>query len=94
MRDTQDVTIALLIATAVILSAILLSAYRTQDPAACADTSVEHGDYLMVPGARGTTTDLLYVVDIAARRLNTYETNVNTWTMELIDSVDLERSFR
>ena len=94
MTDPRNATVALLLASAVILSILLAGAFRDSGSAAYADTSVKYGNYVMVPGARSATTDLLYVVDTSAKRLNVYETNINTNALDLVDSIDLERAFR
>lgn len=93
MKDPQKLTIVLLLITAVALSAMLVSAYRTRDNAAYAESAIKGGDYLMADGAFTTSVDVVYVLDIGARQLNVYSTNINTDTLDLIDSVDLGRAF-
>jgi hypothetical protein len=95
MKDPQNVTIALLLATAVILLALLLASYSSTDNAAyAAGTFVKQGDYILGAGAKGGNTDLVYVIDIAVRQLNVYQPDINTGTLDLMDSVDLGRAFR
>ena len=91
MKDTQNITIVLLLVTAAILSAVLLSVYTTKP--AYGDASVRQGDYIMVAGSLRTSKDLVYILDIAARRLNVYYADTNNNTIELINNVDLERAF-
>jgi len=95
MKDMQNVTIGLLLVTAVILGAMLVSSYMTADRAAYADTPVKQADYVLGTGAWAKSTDLVYVLDIAARRLNVYfmDTRRARKDMQLIDRVDLNRAF-
>jgi hypothetical protein len=76
MKDTQSMTIALLAATAVILTALLIGTYATDS--AYADTAMKGYGYVMVAGQRSSDMDLLYVVDIAAQKLNVYGRDVKT----------------
>jgi hypothetical protein len=94
MKDPQNVTIFLLLITAAILGAMLISSYMTLDNTAYATATAMRGDYIMSTGARSGSRELLFVIDRAARRLNVYETNTTTWAVDLQDSVDLRRAFR
>jgi len=94
MKDTQNITIGLLLAAAVILGAMLLSAYMTQDNPAYAVSSVKEGDYVLGSGLRSSSAELVYVIDIAVKRLNVYETDKQNWTLDLVDSVNLDVAFK
>jgi len=95
MKDMQNVTIGLLLVTAVILGAMLVSSYMTTNRTAYADTPVKQADYILGTGAWSEATDLVYVLDIAARRLNVYfmDTRRARPSMVLRDSVDLNQAF-
>ncbi|MCK4602405.1 MAG: hypothetical protein KAU28_08050 [Phycisphaerae bacterium] len=93
MRDTQNITIVLLLITAAVLAAVLVVA-RDTTSVAYADTSVRGGDYIMVTGAWSSTRDILYVVDAAEGKLIAYTANTNTNVLEPLDSRDLEQLFR
>ena len=94
MRETQNITICLLLVTAGILAAMLIGSYMTLDNAAYASATQKQGDYIVSTGSRSSSTELLFVIDIAANRLNVYLTNINTWSLELLDTADLARAFR
>jgi len=94
MKDPQNITICLLLATGTILASLLVSSYMTTDNAAYATVSIKQGDYILATGARSGTKELVYVLDIAARRLNVYDTNTTNWTLELVDMVDVDRAFK
>lgn len=91
MKDPQNITIGLLLATAAILAAMLITTYQTTDNAAYADTPVKQGDYILGTGAWTSSTDLVYIVDIAAGRLNVYAKGSKS--IDLGDSVDLNQAF-
>ena len=76
MKDTQNMAIALLGVTAVILTALLIGTYTTNR--AYADTAIKGYGYVMVAGQRSENMDLLYVIDIAAQKLNVYGRDVKT----------------
>jgi len=92
MKNSQNMTIVLLTITAVLLSVMLYQSYS--DRTAYAEPSVKQGDYVMGTGAWSASTDLLYVIDVASRQLNVYFANQNTSSLDLINSVDLEKAFR
>ena len=95
MKDPQSITIGLLLATAVILAAMLVGNYATINSVAYADTPVKQGDYILGTGALTDSTDLVYVLDVATRRLNVYFANVGTVNkrLDILDSIDLEKAF-
>lgn len=92
MKDGQNIAIGLLAATGVILAAMLISDFTSTT--AYADTPIKEGDYMLGTGAVSSSTDLIYVIDIANRQLNVYIANINTNAIDIVDAVDLERAFR
>ena len=92
MKNTQNVTIAVLTVTACILLAMVLGSFLA-DRATAGVPSIKQGDYIMGTGAYSNDRDLLYLIDIAARRLNVYWPNINTNSLELVDKVDLQQAF-
>lgn len=91
MKNPQNLTLIILLVTAAILGAVVVGTYSTE---AYAEVSVKQGDYVMGTMAFSEARDLLYVIDIAARRLNTYTINTVSNAVEPVDmTVDLERSF-
>ena len=94
MKDPQNITIGLLLGAAAILGAMLVSAYMTQDNAAYAVSSVKQGDYVLGSGLRSTSGELVYLIDIAQRRLNVYDVDKQNWSIELLDSVNLDTAFK
>ncbi len=92
MKDGQNITIGLLLVTGCILAAMLISDFTSTT--AYADTPIKEGDYILGTGAASSATDLIYVIDIANRRLNVYSANINTNALDIIDTVNLDRAFR
>lgn len=90
MKDTQNITIGLLLVTAGILAMMIAGTYFSATPAYGAVASVKQGDYIMVTAADGSK-DLLYVIKISARRINAYEAKRDS--LDLVASEDLERIF-
>ena len=89
MKDTQNVTIILLVITAVILGAMVVSAFRAAP--AYAESAGKARNYIVAPGAWNNERDVFYVIDLASRRLNLYGVNTQTKTIELADSKDLDQ---
>lgn len=92
MQDTQNATIAVLCVSAAILASVLALMLLTAP--AKADSPTVGGEYVMITGAYGSGTDILYIVDLRAQRLNAYAFDRNNNSIRLADQVNLERAFR
>lgn len=93
MNDPQNITISLLVISAVILTALLIGTYfNTQQPA-YGDTPARAGRYIAVTGAVAASRDLLYLTDVVADQLNVYTIDINTSAIKLIQAVNLKRIF-
>ena len=93
MNDSQNITISLLVISAVILTALLVGTYfNTQQPA-YGDTPARAGRYIGVTGAVASSRDLMYLTDVVADQLNVYGIDINTKSIKLIQAVDLKRIF-
>ncbi len=93
MKDTGNVTIGLLIATAVILTSMLVGTYFQTSQPVLAEGPARSGNYIMASGRWNVNVDITWVINIAARQLNIYYANHKTNAIELIDSVDLDQAF-
>lgn len=91
MKDTQNITILLLIVTGLILGAMVIGTYKT--PTAYAESTARMGDYVLATGAFLRGADRLYVINVPANRLNVYALNSSTNVIEFKESVNLERIF-
>lgn len=92
MKNNQNLAIVVLAITATILLAMLLG--LRADAPAYAEASIKQGDYIMVNGAITQGTDFVYIIDIAARKLNVYALDRRAGKgIEIRDSVELERAF-
>ena len=74
MTESKNLTIVLLCVSATVLATVLVLVNQTAAPA-YADTPVRAGDYIMIAGEYSESTDLVYVVDIVAQKVNTYVFN-------------------
>jgi len=94
MKKTQDITIMLLVVTASVLTTLLLASYVYTEPAYGVTAATRGcGDYMIATGSFNKETDFIYLVDIATAKLNVYYPNINNNTLELGDTVDLDKSF-
>ncbi len=93
MKDPQNITIAILVAAAVVLSVMLIVTVSA-DPAQAAAAGDRGGDYIMIAAQLSTSQDLLYVIDLGMRRMVVYEVNIVKNSLDLIDRVTLEDVFK
>ena len=92
MKDTKNVTIAMLCVLAAILMTVLVLTYDTNQ--ALADTSIRGGDYIMVAGNYSKSLDLLYVIDIAQQKINVYSIDENNNVIRMLDQASLKQIFK
>ena len=92
MKDTKNITIAMLCVLAAILATVLVLSYDSNR--AMADTSIRGGDYIMVTGNYSKNLDLLYVIDIAQQKINVYAVDENNNVIRMIDQQRLDRVFK
>jgi len=96
MNKTQDITIVLLLVCAAVLGTLLVGAYSSTGDRAFAAGTTRAGNYLMCTGFLSETMDLLYVIDVGARRLNVYGADDNKMALDLVQDagVDLSKAFQ
>lgn len=91
MRDTRNITIAVLLCSAAVLAG-LLTISLTADQAR-ADAPSKGRDYLLLTAHATAEVEMLYMIDRGNRRLNVYRIDSRRRTLELVDTMDLERAF-
>ncbi len=91
MRNTHNVTLGLLVVSALLLSTLLVSLMHA--PHAQAEPPARGGEYIQVTGAWDKNTDLLYVVDLRAQKMNVYFLNKGDGAMERLTTLDLQKAF-
>jgi len=92
MKDTQNITIVMLMLTAAVLTTLLVAGALYTEPTYA--TSYDRGgDYIMVTG-NYESQDFVYVLDVAAAKLNLYYTDINTNQVKLGVSTDLNAVFK
>jgi hypothetical protein len=92
MNDSKNITIAMLLISAVVLSVLVAVSVRTPS-AEAGNASSRYGDYILCPGARAESADNLYVIDVMKRRLNVYVIDQNRRDVNLQFTVDLANYF-
>lgn len=91
MKDTRNITIAVLSITAVVLLALLIGT-KLDSPAYAMD-STKQGDYIMATGAATAKMNMLYMVNVGQRRMNVYAINSSTKKIDKWDTFDLDDLF-
>ena len=94
MKNTQNITLVLLMITATMLTTLLVAGYVYTEPAYGGASSAKGGDYIMATGAYNQEADFVYVLDIASNKLNIYYPDININGLRLGDTVDLARAFQ
>ena len=93
--NSQNVTIAMLLVTAAILTAVLIGTFAGTGQVARAEASVSAGDYTMTTGVMsGSNVRLLYVINMDMQKLNVYRVDHKTGAIAIKDQVDLARAFK
>jgi len=72
----------LLLITAAILTAMLMSGFVVTEPAAYGDSSVRQGKYIMATGGYDENIDLIYIVNIETQKLCVYAPNRGKRTID------------
>jgi len=93
MKNSQNITIVLLVVSAGILTAMLIGMHVTNTPTAQADTTVKQGRYIVSVGTWSSSTDFVYIVDIAAQQMNAYVADRQGRKITPLDKVDLSKAF-
>jgi hypothetical protein len=93
MKNTQNITLMLLIVTTAVLTTLLVASWLHTEPAYAAAGSAKDGDYIMAIGSYNEQSDFLYVLDIASAKLQIYYADINTNSIRAGGTVDLARAF-
>jgi len=91
MKDSQNITIALLLVSASILAGLFVVSYETETAYAASPSRA--GDYIMINGNISSSRDMVYVIDLAQGKLIAYIADINANGMKAVDSIDLEKAF-
>jgi len=92
MTDNKNLTIMVLCVSAAVLATALV--VTSVSDRALADASTRGGDYIWVAGEYSAQRDLIYVVDLAAQKMNTYRVTPKLDALQLRDQVDLKKQFQ
>jgi len=89
MKTSENITIAVLSISAIILLVALLGSHFVSVQPALAGMPFSQGDYMICTGAYAAGLDVVYVLQPSARRLNVYAINPTSNAIDLLDSVDI-----
>lgn len=89
MKDTQSITIGLLLITAAILTVLVIGTFNDR-PAHAGHGGVRQGNYIMAAGKLSTTREVLYLINIPAMRMITYVLHPSKPEITAITGVDLK----
>jgi hypothetical protein len=93
MKNTQNITIVLLLVTAAILTSLLVGGYLYTQPAYAGTAQSKAGDYVMAAGGYNQDSDFVYVIDIADSKMAVYYSNINNNSLMIGDKIDLAKAF-
>ena len=94
MNDSRNLAIGVLSITAtILLAAVFLTSLITGNEAKAIGQTDRGGDYIVVTGQYTENTELVYVTDAAAQRLNIYNYETTTRQFVIWDSIDLRSVF-
>jgi len=96
MKSPQNITIAFLMISAAILTALLVGMHVWDSPRAQAEVSVRHAQVpiIMTTGAYSKSMDLVYIIDIRTRRMNAYAYNQQSKRLMPLSTVVVDEVFR
>ena len=94
MRNTQNITIVLLLLSAGILTAVLIGMHVSATPRAEAQVTVKQGQYIMSVGTYSKSADLVYILNIKTGKMNAYQASRLRKSIGFADQADLARVFR
>ena len=89
--DNKSLALGTLSVTAVILAVALLLVGNLAQPsvALASGQNVAGGDYVMMGGQFQNSLELVYIMDLAARRMNVYGFDANKKQLVLVQTIDL-----
>lgn len=93
MKNTQNIAIVMLMITAAILTGLLVGVYCSTSQEAQAFGSMRGGDYIVCNSPYVEARDIVYVIDVSARKLVCYGADEKTGSFDLLAKTDLDRAF-
>lgn len=93
MKNTQNITICLLVVSAAVLTAMLACIYVNTTREADAHVSIKGGQYIMTTGTWSGSYDLVYITDRVSGRMNAYQYSRAAGKLLVLDGTDLNAVF-
>ncbi len=94
MKNAENITIVMLLATAAILSSMLIGTYCGTSQSADAEVFGRHMGFIVSTGKVAPYVDAMYIIDVESKKLNAYILRHENNSIEFLTTVDLGKVFR
>lgn len=94
MKNPENITIVMLLATAAILGSVLIGTYCGTSQSADAEVFARHMGFIVSVGMVAPYVEAMYIIDTESKKLNAYILRAENNTIEFLTTVDLEKAFR
>jgi hypothetical protein len=91
MKKNETILIVLLLATAGILTAMLVMSWQGTSQTAEASVGVQGGDYIMTAAKVRTGKQVLYIIDARNRKMMVYYLNEKTDSLDPLTGMALKK---
>lgn len=94
MKNAENITIVMLLATAAILGSMLVGTYCGTSQSADAEVFGRHMGFIVSTGQVAPYVDAMYIIDLKTKKLNAYILSEKKGSIEFLTTVDLNKAFR
>lgn len=94
MKNAENITIVMLLATAAILGSMLVGTYCGTSQSADAEVFARHMGFIVSTGQVAPWVDAMYIIDLETKKLNVYILSHQNNSLEFLTTVDLGKAFR
>jgi len=95
MKNAQNIMIAVLVVSAVLLTGVWVAMWtETQQSAQAGGEFSRYWGMVGCVGQVGNGADALYMIDVDQKRLNVYVINTQTKAVDVVKTEDLVQAFR
>ncbi|MBL7134063.1 MAG: hypothetical protein ISS78_08195 [Phycisphaerae bacterium] len=94
MKNAENITIVMLVATAAILGGMLIGTYSGTSQSAVAEVYARHMGFIVSTGQAAPGIDAMYIIDLETKKLNTYILTSRNNAIEFVATMDLQKAFR
>ena len=94
MKNAENITIVMLLATAAILSSMLIGTYCGTSQSADAEVFARHMGFIVSTGQVAPYVDAMYMINVETKKLNVYILRAENNSIEFLTTVDLGKVFK